>query len=101
MRKLILAATSLLALAGIVPVFAQGATHSPPSPNGANSAPTPLDSVPPGARTTPTGRGVIAGRGSIRTTYYTKAAHHRRLGARPEVNPDAPEGQTVPVPQSQ
>jgi hypothetical protein len=100
MRTLILAAAPLLALAVSAPAYSQGATQSPPSPNASNNMPQSPNSVPPGARTMPSNTTGIGRMGSITTTHYSGAAHQRRAAARPRTNPDAPEGQTVPVPQS-
>ena len=47
-------AAILVMLAAAGPAFAQaGASQSPPSPNAANSAPTPPGSEPPGATNMP------------------------------------------------
>jgi len=55
-------------LASPLPLLAQGATQSPPSPNASSSAPQAPDSVPPGARTLPPGTTGIQQMGTVGTT---------------------------------
>ena len=100
MRKFALIAAPLLALTATAPAFSQGAMMSPPSPNAANNQPQSPNSVPPGARTLPPNTTGIAREGAIETTRFGDATGAARDAARPATNPDAPEGRTVPVPQS-
>lgn len=100
MRKLILASTMLLPLALAAPAFSQGSTMSPPSPNAGNVMPQSPDSVPQGARTMPRGTTGTEQMGTVEHTRYGRM-HRRRYMRRRARNPDAAEGRTVPVPQSQ
>ena len=99
---LIVVATSLLTLSATMPAFAQGATMSPPSPNASNSAPTPPNSIPPGAETGVWGRTGNARAGSnIMIGRVGNAITPVPTNAPVPVNPNAPGAETVPVPQSQ
>ena len=90
----------LLPLGFVSPAFSQGSTMSPPSPNASTSMPQSPNSVPPGARTMPSGTTGIERMGTLGTTGYT-TRHYRRHMRRRVHNPDQPEGRTVPTPQSQ
>ena len=101
MRKFVLAAGPLLALALAMPAFSQGASQSPPSPNAGNNEPQSGNSLPPGARTMPRGTTGVGQMGAVTTTGVpVRYRRHRRHYHRP-TNPDSEEGRTVPVPQSQ
>ena len=102
MRKLLLGSTLLLPLALAAPAFSQGSMMSPPSPNASNSMPENPNSAPPGARTMPPGTTGIGRMGAVATTNYGTPHRRRRMAHRRRpTNPDAAEGRTVPVPQSQ
>lgn len=100
MRKLVLASTMLLPLALAAPAFSQGSMMSPPSPNAGNVMPESSNSMPQGARTMPRGTTGIERMGTVERTRYGRGYRRRHLRRRAH-NPDVPEGQTVPMPQSQ
>ncbi len=105
MRKTMLASALLpllLPLGFVSPALSQGTTMSPPSPNAGVNMPQSPNSEPPGARTMAPGTTGMQQMGTVGTTNYgTMHRHRHRHHRRYMHNPDRPEGQTVPTPQSQ
>jgi len=99
MRKLLLISAPLLSLAIAVPAFSQGATQSPPSPNGGNSMPESPNSLPSGSRTLPPGTTGTQEMGNVATTRVSPA-HTRRMRRHSQRRHETPAQETVPTPES-